>query len=66
MNNIITLHIREFVPSWAVWCVGATILMYSFGEENVRNDSGGNVSVLGDFSIGYCEEKKFVRTCIHF
>lgn len=64
MNNIITLHIREFVPSWAAWCFGATTLTYSFGEENVRDDSGGNVSVLRDFSVCYCEEKK-VRVDIY-
>ena len=45
------------MPSWAAWCFGATILKYSFGEENIQNDSGGKFNILGGYIVGYCEEK---------
>jgi len=35
MKNIITLQLWEFVPSWAAWCFGATILNYSFGKKKL-------------------------------
>jgi len=29
-----------------------------------QGGSGGNVSILGDDSIGHCEKKKFISTCV--
>jgi hypothetical protein len=45
------------VPSWAAWCFGATILEYFFGEENIQNNSGRKVSILGGFIVGHYKEK---------
>jgi hypothetical protein len=57
LKNIIALQLWEFVPSWAARCFEATILKYSFDEENIQNNSRGKFSILGGYSVGYCEEK---------
>jgi hypothetical protein len=63
MKNVVTLHLWEFVPSWAEWCFGATILKYSFGEENIQNDSGGKFNILGGYIVGIMSKKVHVNMC---
>jgi hypothetical protein len=57
MKNIITLQLWEFVPSWATWYFGATMLKYSLGEENIQNDSGKKVIIFGGYVDDHSEEK---------
>ena len=39
-------------------------MTYSVGEENIQDDSGGRVSILGIDSIGRCENEVYMNACL--